>query len=140
MRPETAAGRRKERYVHNRVGLLMQKSVNGLVETVVQHDTSNRLERIINARGYAMRQVRNEYGQTIETEYPDGSKVKRKYEVRHRQVVERTDELRVKTRYQYDEKGNLTRKTKAVGRVFQTRHNVAGLRVEEDVDGRKTQG
>jgi RHS repeat-associated protein len=51
----------------------------------------------------------------VEITYPDGGKVKRGYSARHLQLMEETDELGVRTRYEYDGQGNLTKRTEALG-------------------------
>jgi RHS repeat-associated protein len=115
--PEMEGESRKERWTYNQAGQLVRKVVNGLVEEEVQRDTGLRLERRTNSRGYASRAKRDMYGQVIEIEYADGSVIKRQYGARHLELQEETDELKIKTSYQYDDKGNLTKKTEAVGTV-----------------------
>lgn len=61
----------------------------------------------------------DEYGNTVKTVYPDGSVTSAKYSAVHGQVTEETDELGIKTSYDYDGKGNLTRKSEAVGQPEQ---------------------
>jgi RHS repeat-associated protein len=128
--PETASGERREVQTHNRVGQRMRKEINGLVEEEIQRDWATRRERVTNARGYATFIKKNSVGQIIEEEYADGSVIKRQYGFLHLELLEETDELGVKTTYQYDGKGNLTKKTEAAGtaeeRVTETERNAKG--------------
>lgn len=113
--PETPAGRRVETFTHNRVGKLVQRTVNGQVEATVRYDTGARAEISTNARGYTTRTVRNEYDQITEVTLPDGSVRKTSYSAQHLGETEVTDELGFKTQYQYDTVGNLVKTTQAVG-------------------------
>lgn len=97
--PETEGGVKREVRTHNRVGQLMRKEVNGLVEVEIQRDWVTRRERIVNGRGYATLVKKNSVGQVIEEEYADGTIVKRQYGFRHLNLQEETDELKVKTNY-----------------------------------------
>ena len=81
--PETPAGRRVETFTHNRVGKLVQRTVNGQVEATVRYDTGARAEISTNARGYTTRTVRNEYDQITEVTLPDGSVRKTSYSAQH---------------------------------------------------------
>jgi len=113
--PETTAGRRVETYTHNRVGKLVQRSLNGIVQAQVRYDSGARAETSTNARGYSTRTVRNEYDQITEVTQPDGSVRKTSYSAQHLGVLEETDELGYKTRYEYDAAGNLLKTTQAAG-------------------------
>lgn len=113
--PVTASGRRVEDYTHNRVAKIVRQIVNGRTDLEVRYDTGARAEILTNARGFATRITKNEFDQVVQVEYPDGAAIKRSYSAVHFGLTEETDELGVKTRYQYDAKGNLTRKTQAAG-------------------------
>ena len=113
--PETPAGRRVETFTHNRVGKLVQRTVNGQVEATVRYDTGARAEISTNARGYTTRTVRNEYDQITEVTLPDGSVRKTSYSAQHLGETEVTDELGFKTQYQYDTVGNLVKTIQAAG-------------------------
>jgi RHS repeat-associated protein len=113
--PATAAGRRVEDYSHDRAGDLVKYEVNGRTETEIKRDPSTRTETRTNARGFATTYTRDEYEQVTQIMYPDGVKASTSYEPRMLNPIEDTDELGVKTRYEYDAKGNLTKKTEALG-------------------------
>jgi RHS repeat-associated protein len=117
--PETSAGRRKEDYTHNRSGQLVRRIVNGRIDQEVRYDTASRVEQHTNARGFATRIAHNEFDQTVEIGLPDGTSVKHTYSALNLQVTEDTDELGIKTQYQYDSQGNLLKKTEAVGTADQ---------------------
>ncbi|MDR1996154.1 RHS repeat-associated core domain-containing protein [Azonexus sp.] len=78
-------------------------------------DTVARSETRADAAGRQTTITRDEYGNLIKTLYPDGSSTSAKYSAVHGQMIEETDELGIKTRYDYDGKGNLLKKTEAVG-------------------------
>lgn len=112
--PATAAGRRVEDYSHDRAGDLVRYEVNGRTEIEIKRDPAARTETQTNARGFATVYTQNEFEQVVQTEYPDGAKTSTTYESRQLNPVEDTDELGVKTRYEYDLKGNLIRKVEAI--------------------------
>ncbi|MCW5221558.1 RHS repeat protein [Verminephrobacter aporrectodeae subsp. tuberculatae] len=113
--PETAAGRRVQDYTHNRQGQLVRYTVNGRTETEIRYDTGYRAETRTNARGFATKTTKNEFEQIVETQYPDGSKQKTVYSALHMGITEEIDELGVKTKYEYDAKGNLLKTVQAAG-------------------------
>ncbi|WP_322784560.1 RHS repeat-associated core domain-containing protein [Verminephrobacter aporrectodeae] len=113
--PETAAGRRVQDYTHNRQGQLVRYTVNGRTEAEIRYDTGYRAETRTNARGFATKTTKNEFEQIVETQYPDGSTQKMAYSALHMGMTEETDELGVKTKYEYDAKGNLLKTVQAVG-------------------------
>ncbi|MCW5322999.1 RHS repeat protein [Verminephrobacter aporrectodeae subsp. tuberculatae] len=113
--PETAAGRRVQDYTHNRQGQLVRYTVNGRTEAEIRYDTGYRAETRTNARGFATKTMKNEFEQIVETQYPDGSTQKTAYSALHMGITEETDELGVKTKYEYDAKGNLLKTVQAVG-------------------------
>ena len=113
--PATAAGRRVEDYSHDRAGDLVRYEVNGRTEIEIKRDPSTRTETRTNARGFATTYTRDEFEQVTQIGYPDGAKTSTAYEPRMLNAIEETDELGVKTRYEHDAKGNLTKKTEALG-------------------------
>lgn len=113
--PATAAGRRVEDYSHDRAGDLVRYEVNGRTEIEIKRDPSTRTETRTNARGFATTYTRNEFEQVTQVGYPDGVKTSTTYEARLLNPVEETDEIGIKTRYEYDSRGNLTKKIEAVG-------------------------
>ena len=127
--PETAAGRRVENFIHNRVGKLVQHTINGRMEEEVRYDTGARAELRTNARGFTTRVVKNEFDQDVEITHPDDTTVKYGYSALHLQRTEEIDEAGVKTEYQYDAKGNLLKKVEAAGTADQrvTEYEVNGL-------------
>ncbi|WP_322784311.1 RHS repeat-associated core domain-containing protein [Verminephrobacter aporrectodeae] len=113
--PETAAGRRVQDYTHNRQGQLVRYTVNGRTEAEIRYDTGYRAETRTNARGFATKTMKNEFEQIVEIQYPDGSTQKTVYSALHMGITEETDELGVKTKYEYDAKGNLLKTVQAAG-------------------------
>jgi len=138
--PETAAGRRVEDYTHNRSSKLVRQTVNGVTWEEVRYDTGARAEIHTNARGFATRTTRNEFEQVVQIDQPDGTTIKRAYSALNLQMTEETDEAGVKTQYQYDAKGNLLKKTEAVGtpveRVIEYQVNSLGQTVKLTRKGR----
>lgn len=113
--PATAAGRRVDDYSHDRAGDLVKYEINGRMETEIKRDPSTRTETRTNARGFATTYTRDEYEQVIQAQFPDGTKTSTVYDPRLLNPIEDTDQLGVKTRYEYDAKGNLIRKIEAQG-------------------------
>jgi len=101
-------------------GVVIRRDVDGQTQyrrSAV--DTLNRSETSNDALGRSTVTTKDEYGNIIKTEYPDGSSTSAKYSALHGQITEETDELGIQTRYDYDSKGNLLKKTEAVGRPEQ---------------------
>jgi len=113
--PATAAGRRVADYSHDRAGDLVKFEINGRTETEIKRDPSTRTETRTNARGFATTYTRDEFEQITQTVYPDGTRTNTVYDVRLLNPIEETDELGIKTKYEYDLKGNLIRKIEALG-------------------------
>ncbi len=138
--PETTAGRRVQDYTHNRSAKLVRQVINGVTWEEVRYDTGARVEIHTNARGFATRTTRNEFEQVVQIDQPDGTTIKRAYSVLNLQMTEETDEVGVKTQYQYDAKGNLLKKTEAVGtpveRVTEYQVNNLGQTVKLTRKGR----
>ncbi|WP_418119350.1 RHS repeat-associated core domain-containing protein [Variovorax sp. 350MFTsu5.1] len=130
-RPVTAAGRKTEDYSHDRAGDLVRYEVNGRTEIEVKRDPIARTETRTNARGFATTYTRNEFEQITQIELADGSKLTTSYDPNLLSPVEEANELGVKTRYEYDAKGNLTRMTEAVGlpdeRITEFKRDAAGM-------------
>jgi RHS repeat-associated protein len=89
--------------------------VNGRTDIEIKRDPSTRTETRTNARGFATTYTRNEFEQVTQVLYADGAKTSTTYEARLLNPVEETDEIGVKTRYEYDPKGNLIKKIEAAG-------------------------
>lgn len=128
--PATAAGRRIEDYSHDRAGDLVKYEINGRTELDVKRDPSTRIETRTNGRGFSTTLTRNEFEQITQIAYPDGSKLTVSYDANLLNPVEETNELGVKTRYEYDGKGNLTKMTEALGspdeRITEFQRDAAG--------------
>ncbi len=138
--PETTAGRRVQDYTHNRSAKLVRQVINGVTWEEVRYDTGARMEIHTNARGFATRTTRNEFEQVVQIDQPDGTTIKRAYSALNLQMTEETDEVGVKTQYQYDAKGNLLKKTEAVStpveRVTEYQVNSLGQTVKLTRKGR----
>lgn len=113
--PQTPAGRRAEDYTHDRAGDLVKYEVNGRADLQIKRDPVGRTETRTNARGFATIFTRNEYEQIVKIQNPDGSQQSTQYEAIKMNPVLETDELGIKTKYDYDNKGNLVRTTQAQG-------------------------
>jgi len=128
--PVTPAGRRIEDYTHDRAGDLVRYEVNGRTEVEVKRDPVARTETRINARGFATVYTKNEFEQIVQVQNPDGTKQTTQYEARLLNPLEDTDEAGIKTKYEYDTAGNLTKTTKAAGtpdeRVTEYEMNASG--------------
>lgn len=68
-------------------------------------DTVARSETRADAAGRKTTITRDEYGNLIKTQYPDGSTTSAKYSAQLGRMIEETDKLGIKTRYDYDAKG-----------------------------------
>lgn len=138
--PETDAGRRVEHFTHNRVGKLVRYIVNGRTENEVRFDTANRVEIWTNVRGFATRVTRDEFEQVVKVELPGGATRTSKYSPLHLQLTEFVDEAGVKTTYEHDARGNLKKRTEAVGtpeqRVTEYETNALGQLVRHTRKGR----
>ena len=138
--PETEAGRRVEDLTHNRVAKPVRRVVNGRIDEEVHYDTGARAEIRTNARGFSTRTTRNEFDQVVQVDQEDGTVVKRSYSALNLQLTEETDEAGIKTQYQYDGKGNLTKKTEAAGtpdeRVTEYEVNSLGQTIRATRKGR----
>ncbi|MGE0331374.1 MAG: RHS repeat-associated core domain-containing protein [Ramlibacter sp.] len=113
--PVTPAGRRTEDYTHDRAGDLVKYEVNGRADLQIKRDPVGRTETRTNARGFATIYTKNEYEQIVQVQHPDGSKQSTQYEAVRLNPLLETDELGVKTKYDYDAKGNLIKTTQALG-------------------------
>jgi RHS repeat-associated protein len=138
--PETAAGRRVEEFTHNRSGQLVRRAVNGRIDDEVRYDTGARAETHTNARGFTSRTTKNEFDQVIELVREDGSTIKRSYSAFNLKPTETIDETGVKTQYQYDTKGNLTRLIEAAAtpdeRVTEYEADILGKTTKATSKGR----
>lgn len=138
--PATSAGRRTEDYTHNKVGKVVRRIVNGRIEEEVRYDTGARAELHTNTRGFTTKIVYNEFEQVIQVDQADGTTVKHSYSALHLQPTEDTDELGIKTRYEYDSKGNLLKKIEAAGtadeRIFEYETNSLGQVTKFTLKGR----
>lgn len=113
--PETPAGRRVEDFTHNRSGKLVRRTVNGRVDEEVRYDSGSRAEIRTNARGLTSRLTFDEFDQLVQHDREDGTTVKYGYSALNLKLISATDASGVRTEYQYDAKGNLTKRIEAVG-------------------------
>ncbi|MCW5238495.1 RHS domain-containing protein [Verminephrobacter eiseniae] len=138
--PATAAGRRVQEYTHNRVGKLVRRVVNGRTEVEMRYDTSAWSETRTNARGFSTKTSKNEFEQIVRIEHPDGGVERTAYSSSHLGITEQTDALGVKTKYEYDAKGNLLKKIEAAGtaeeRTTQYQVNARGQVIRVTYKGR----
>ncbi|WP_222853104.1 RHS repeat-associated core domain-containing protein [Massilia genomosp. 1] len=138
--PETASGRRVDDLTHDRSGKLVRRVVNGRVDEEVRYDSGARAETSTNARGFSKRTAYNEFEQVVELTQEDGTTLKRAYSAINLALLETTDELGVKTRFERDAKGNLSRLVEAAGtadeRATELQVDEHGFAIKKTVKGR----
>lgn len=108
------AGQRIAELRYDEKGRLIQRDING--------ETLYKLKRL-DARNWEVTDIRglktletwDEFENVIKTVFPDGAQTSARYDPVYSNILEYVDELGVKTRYEYDTRGNLTRRTDAVG-------------------------
>lgn len=116
----TAADGSKTEQWYDTDGTVIRRDVDG--QTQYKRgavDTATRSGARSDALGRSIVTTKDEYGNVIKSEYPDGTSTSAKYSAVLGQVTEETDELGIVTRYDYDGKGNLLKKTEAAGRPEQ---------------------
>ena len=122
-------------------GRLIRRDVNGITDFKRgEIDTASRSETREDALGRKTTLTRDEFGNLIKTQYPDGSSTSTAYSPFHGQPTDETNELGHKTHYDYDAKGNLTKKTEAVGlpeeRITEYENDAYGYVIRETRKGR----
>jgi RHS repeat-associated protein len=114
--PATAAGARVTENWYDTDGVLIRRDVNSQTEYQKGPlDTATRRQILTDAAGRQTEIVKDEFDQIVKTTHPDGTTTSARYSAQHGQVLEKTDELGVKTQYDYDSQGNRLKKTEAVG-------------------------
>jgi RHS repeat-associated protein len=113
--PATSAGRRVEDHTYNSSGKLVRLQTNGRTDDERIYDTGARTETRTNARGFTTKITRNEFDQIVRIDYPDNTTIQRSYSAANLRMTEELDEANIKTQYEYNTKGNLIKKTEAVG-------------------------
>jgi RHS repeat-associated protein len=108
-------GTQTENWYDSEGQLIRRDNANQTTYKRTAVDTVARSETRADAAGRQTILTRDEYGNLVKTQYPDGSSTSAKYSAVHGQIIEETDELGIKTRYDYDPKGNLLKKTEALG-------------------------
>jgi RHS repeat-associated protein len=96
-------------------GREIRRDINAVTQSKLLQDSANRSQTTTDARGLVTVVTLDEFDNPVRTQYPDGSDTRAKYSVIHGGLLETTDELGIKTTYDYDAKGNPTRVTEAVG-------------------------
>jgi RHS repeat-associated protein len=129
--PATPAGKRIEEKWYDAEGRMIRRDINGKTQSSLLQDFRSRT--LTDAAGLVTTKQLDEYDNPVKVTYPDGSQTTARYSARHGQIEEEVDELGVKTTYTYDSKGNLTKKTEAVGlpeqRVTEYTVDVFGQRI-----------
>jgi len=130
-------------------GLVIRRDINGKTEYQKgPTDTATRSYTQSDAAGRKTQTVKDEFGNIIKTVYPDGAVTSATYSALHGGVLTETDELGVKTAYEYapqetplggDAIGNLIKKTEAVGlpeqRITEYQHDSYGRIIKETRQG-----
>ncbi|MBK8971835.1 MAG: RHS repeat protein [Hahellaceae bacterium] len=117
LRTEEDSGRMVEKWFDS-TGLLRQLDINGhQIKNVEKLTVNGELKATISsdAYGYAIRHSLDQWGNVIKAEYVDGSIETARYSQPDNQLVEKVNRKGVKTRYDYDSRGNLVRITEALG-------------------------
>jgi RHS repeat-associated protein len=95
-------------------GKLNRRDIAG-VTTYKRGQVDSRTETREDSAGRKTTVVKDEYDNIVGITYPDGAQKTSKYSPVHGQMTEEVDEIGVKTAYDYDSAGNLTKKTEALG-------------------------
>ncbi len=109
----TPEGRTRD-WLYNIEGRLVRERIGTRVTSTVTRDGKN-VEIVRNERGLATRTEYDANRNPIKIVHPDGSVSTAVYDAAHNLPVERTDERGVKSRFEYDPRGNLTKFTEAFG-------------------------
>ena len=87
--------------------------INGRTIKTIDLDGRNLI--ITDENGYVTRKEYDEWGNLTRIVYPDGSEVRNEYEHTFQQEIRSANENDVETLFDYDQNGNLIRKTEAAG-------------------------
>ncbi len=113
---KTAGGLVAEAW-YNSEGLGLRQDINGKTVTTLMIDGRTRTS--IDRNDGRTVNVYDEFDNLLSRTHPDGSSVKYVYGPLYSLVTQKTDEKGVVTAYEYDQNGNPTRETEAVGRPEQ---------------------
>lgn len=120
-------------------GHVVHREIGTRVIKDMLHDGPN-IDIAVDERGLRTRIEYDSYRNPIQVTYPDGSVVKTTYDGTYNLPLTQTDELGVKSLYEYDTRGRLLRHTEAVGlteqRVTEYSYDpTTGQRLTETVHG-----
>ncbi len=113
--PATAAGSRIEERWYDNDGRLIRSDVNGKTQSTLIIDSGARTRTTTDPQGRSTVTTLDEFDNPVKVSYPDGSSTGARYSAAHNGLLEETDELGVKTTHDYDQRGNRTRTTEALG-------------------------
>ncbi|HEY6898583.1 MAG TPA: hypothetical protein VI279_15100, partial [Rhodocyclaceae bacterium] len=113
--PATPAGTPVEETWFDADGRLIRRDLNGKTISGLIQDSANKTQTSSDARGQSTVTTLDDYDNPVRIQYPDGAETRASYSPIHGQVTDETDELGIKTHYDYDAVGNLLKKTEAVG-------------------------
>jgi RHS repeat-associated protein len=109
---KTAGGKVTETWLNSK-GELIRSDINGVtVKTIAIED---RKRTITDRSGNKTQEEEDEWGNVIKVTHPDNSFATKKYEPTTSNLLEEVDERGIVTKYEYDAKGNLTKKIEAFG-------------------------
>ncbi len=108
---ETSDGQIKEIWYDDE-GNAKRMDINGETQFAIEID--GRTTRITR-NGHTTSNYYDEWDNEIKREFPDGSSITREFERKFSKMTSKTDENGVVTEYTYDDKGNRTSMTEAVG-------------------------
>ncbi len=109
---KTTSGNIKEVW-YNKEGDVLRVMVNDRLIRTVEED--GRTEINTDEKGNVTRTTRNEWGQATRIVYPDKSEINYSYESQFHRLSRVVNQRGIITDFDYDERGNLTRKVEALG-------------------------
>ncbi|HKQ31477.1 MAG TPA: hypothetical protein VJS66_09345, partial [Burkholderiales bacterium] len=135
---KTTGGRITETWT-NKDGEVVRQDLNGKTQKALSIDTVGRTRTETDPRGLKTVRTYDEWDNEIKITYPDGATVTITYDPIYSNPLQKTNELGVITKYEYDTKGNLTKLTEALGkpeqRVTEYVYDTQGRRLTETKKG-----
>jgi RHS repeat-associated protein len=113
LHPQVNGQRRVEVTLYNTDGQLIQQEINNRVQRELSQN--GRTDRITDGRGNVTEVLRNEFYQVTSVRHADGTSLANQFDARNMTLKEQRDRNGFTHRYEYDEAGNLRRRTLAAG-------------------------
>lgn len=118
--PQSNSGQRVEETWFDSQGRLIRRDLNGETQSTAQYDPATRTEISMDALGRRTQIKRDDNGNVLQIVLADGSRASAVWSSMHGQKLEETDATGVKTKYDYDAQGRLTKLTEASGTAEET--------------------